>query len=83
MTKFWHIFGTIGLAVLSAVYAPLHTIIAANPLTSTILAAVWAVLGNLLTPPATLSVSLKPTSTAPAPVVATNAIPKGVNIVQP
>ena len=86
MLKFWHVFGTVILGVASVAYAPLHLLIATNPIASTVLVSIWAILGNLLNPPATLSVSLKPVAPAlaPAPAVAPSVlgIPK-VNMVQP
>jgi len=51
MKNFWHIFATIGLAVLTSVTPDLTQAIIAHPKVVTGLAAAWSILGNLLKSP--------------------------------
>jgi hypothetical protein len=51
MTKWWHIIATAGMAAASVVVPGVGAIVVAHPAVSTVLAGIWAVLGNLLQSP--------------------------------
>jgi hypothetical protein len=51
MTKFWHIFGSVGLAAAGVLIPTVQHVIANNPAVVTALGAVWAIIGNLLQSP--------------------------------
>jgi hypothetical protein len=59
MTKFWHVFSTIGLATIAIVTPAIKIVIAAHPVVSVALATAWALLGSLLPSPLPINNSTK------------------------
>jgi hypothetical protein len=51
MSKWWHVLSTIGIAAVGVLDPALHGLIVGNPIASTVLGTLWAILGGLVPSP--------------------------------